>query len=352
MIGRTVLMVAVVMRLRGKGLRTAGLVVTLAAACSASAHTARSEVTSVASVEPTALPTTTSGTNAASPTTRATTPPYPAPVVHLVSPALAGEGVWQPVKASRYAGGFALYTTEVRPAPASAYVGIAWICSSATRLALYAGTTQPYGVWPNEAYIRPTAGSALLAAFNSGFKIFSYQTGWYEEGKAAVPLRQGAASLVIFADGTASVGVWGRDFTMGPNVVAVRQNLTLLVDRGAVVAGADAPGSWGSVLGGSYATWRSGIGVTSGGDLVYVGGPGMTPLSLGAVLVAAGAQRAMELDINPEWVSFATFTQASGVNGPTIVGSSNLLSSMSSGPGHYLQPYSRDFFAVYARPPG
>ena len=37
---------------------------------------------------------------------------------------------------------------------------------------------------------------------------------------------------MIGADGTATVGQWGRDLTMGPDIVAARQNLDLPVDGG------------------------------------------------------------------------------------------------------------------------
>ena len=102
---------------------------------------------------------------------------------------------------------------------------------------------------------------------------------------------------------------------VGPDVVAVRQNLILLVDHGVAASSAGIPSDWGAVLGGGSYTWRSGVGVTVGGDLVYVGGPSLDPASLARLLIAAGAVRAMELDINPEWVSFATFVHAGGVAG-------------------------------------
>jgi hypothetical protein len=189
----------------------------------------------------------------------------------------------------------------------------------------------------------------LLAAFNSGFKIYSYSTGWYAAGRTAVTLQPGAASLVIFADGNATVADWGRDVAWGPNVVAVRQNLTLLVDHGAAAPAAANSYQWGAVLGGGTYTWRSGVGVTASGDLVYVGGPYLDSSSLARLLIAAGAVRAMELDINPEWVSFATFTHAGDLAGGAVVSASNLLSGMYFTPFHYLQPFSRDFFAVLAR---
>jgi hypothetical protein len=189
----------------------------------------------------------------------------------------------------------------------------------------------------------------LLAAFNGGFRIYVYQTGWYDQGRSAVPLHTGAASLVIFADGTATVADWGRDALAGSAVVAVRQNLTLLVDHGVAVPTAADPYRWGAVLGGGAFTWRSGVGVTAAGDLVYAAGPGLDPAALARLLVAAGAVRAMELDINPEWVSFSTFAHVGSTGGGGSIGGVNLLAGMYLAPAHYLQPYSRDFFAVFAR---
>lgn len=237
--------------------------------------------------------------------------PAPRPIAALVSPSLPGEGSWQPA-GDRLAGGFAIYTTELRPTSGQPEAGIAWINPQATVISLYAGVGQPHGSWPQQGYVASAAQPRMIAAFNSGSKIYKYQTGWYDQGQAAVPLQAGAASLVIYRDGTASVADWGRDATMGPDVIAVRQNLTLLVDHGAPTPAVQDPSLWGAVLGGGYITWRSGIGVTETGDLVYAGGPDLTPALLAELLAAAGAERAMQLDINPEWVSFAAFNHTGG----------------------------------------
>ena len=243
--------------------------------------------------------------------------------------------------------GYGVYTTTLRPAPGYPAAGVAWIDSAATRIVLYAGALgsgEPPGVWPNQGGVPGSAQSSLLAAFNGGFKMSMYHTGWYDHGQVGVPLQAGAASLVIFANGTATVADWGRDATMGPNIVSVRQNLTLLVDHGAPAANAGAYSMWGAVLGGGVATWRSGVGVTAAGGLVYVGGNDLGPASLAQLLVAAGAVRAMELDINPAWVNFALFTHTAGQ-----IGGTNLLAGMNAYADHFLTPYSRDFFAVFAR---
>jgi len=280
-----------------------------------------------------------------------TTRPVPRPALSLSplpKPApIPGAPAWQPAGA-RTPAGYAVYTTYLSPGPGLPSAGVGWIDTRATRLALYAGDGEPYGTWPDQGAVGAAATPMLLAAFNAGFKIYSYDTGWYEQGHSAVPLRAGAASLVIYTDGRATVGDWGRDVTLGPTVAAVRQNLTLLVDHRQPSPGVYDAGLWGAVLGGGTFTWRSAVGVTAGGDLVYVAGPDLDPASLAHLLVAAGSVRAMELDINPEWVSFSTFTHAGGVAGGHLVSGTNLLAGMWFQPGHYLQPFSRDFFALFA----
>jgi hypothetical protein len=44
---------------------------------------------------------------------------------------------------------------------------------------------------------------------------------FYLDGREAVPLQAGAASVVIYADGHIDVGTWGREVTKTPNVTAV-----------------------------------------------------------------------------------------------------------------------------------
>lgn len=280
-------------------------------------------------------------------TTQPAPPPLPRPaaLAPLVSPPQPGEGQWQAVESSAQPGGYGVYTTSLRPQGGYPSAGIAWINPAATRMALYAGTAEPYGSWPQQGDVAPTQRSQLVAAFNSGFKIYSYDTGWFASGRTAVPLQAGMASLVIYANGTATVGAWGRDVTMTPSVEAVRQNLPLLVDAGLPASDVGSIAAWGATLGGVNATWRSGIGVTPLGDLVYVGGPLLDPAALARLLIAAGAVRAMELDINPEWVSFVTYTH----QGPTVTGGTDLTPGMYFSPSHYLSSDGRDFVAVFSR---
>ena len=112
----------------------------------------------------------------------------------------------------------------------------------------------------------------------------------------------GEASFIVYADGTYTVGAWGRDNDPAKPVVGLRQNLGLLVDGGAPTPAASNPGTWGASVAG-VATARGGVGVDANGGLVWAGGR-LSPLDLANALATAGAVRGMEMDINPDWVNF------------------------------------------------
>ena len=133
--------------------------------------------------------------------------------------------------------------------------------------------------------------------------------GYYTDNRTIIPLRTGAASFVVYKDGSFALGQWGSDVSMTPSVVSVRQNLDLLVDNGQIVPAAyDANSSaWGATLGGGLYVWRSALGITANGALLYVGGPGLDIYNLANIMVHAGAVRAMELDINTDWVNFSSY---------------------------------------------
>jgi uncharacterized protein YigE (DUF2233 family) len=282
-----------------------------------------------------------------------TGPPHlapPAAITPLASTALAGEGQWSP--AGRPVAGLpAIYETELRPDPVhtSQVVGVAWMDTMLLHANLYSGSIIPGGgPFTHTAPISSSSADSLLAAFNSGFLLSNANGGYYTDGRIEKALRTGAASFVVYANGTVAIGQWGRDVTMTADVVSVRQNLDLLVDNGQPVPGLDASDTtrWGFTLGNQVYVWRSGVGVTADGALVYVGGPSLNITSLAHVLAAAGCVRAMELDINTDWVNLATYSPAPGQPASPSNGS-NLLSTMTGGTGRYFQSYwARDFITM------
>jgi len=280
--------------------------------------------------------------------------PLPTPIAPLATPPIVGEGQWHPV--GRLVHGIpAVYEAFLRPDPVhtSEVVGVAWMDTSLLAARLYSGSSIPgFGPWHSTAPVSPTAAQRLVAAFNAGFRMQDARGGYYSEVRLVAPLRTGAASIVVYSDGRATVARWGRDATMTPDVVAVRQNLDLLVDNGAPVPGLSANDttSWGATLGNHVYVWRSGLGVTAAGALVYVGGPGLNVTTLADLLVRAGAVRAMALDMNTDWVNYSTYAGADG-QATTPSAGDTLLPAMPGGPGRYFNPaWSRDFLTMSARP--
>jgi len=281
--------------------------------------------------------------------------PSPANLKPFATPPIAGEGVWHPM-GRPVDGQPAVYEAFLRPDAihTSLVVGVAWMDTKLLAARLYSGSTIPGGgPYPYTAPVEPGAARRLVAAFNAGFLMANANGGYYTDHKMVLPLRRGAASFVVLNDGHATVEAWPGPAALTPAVASVRQNLDLLVSGGKPVAGLQANDTtvWGATLGNQIYVWRSGLGVTRDGALVYVGGPGLNITSLANLLVRAGAVRAMELDINTDWVNYSTYRPststglASGSNGTAM------LPQMSGGPARYFASWwTRDFITMSARP--
>ena len=87
-------------------------------------------------------------------------------------------------------------------------------------------------------------------------------------------------------------------------------------------------------------------GIDSHGNLIYAAADYQTAGSSPRILQRAGAVRAMQLDINPEWPTLITYAHHGGLD-PTRV-----VPNYQQPPTRYLVPDDRDFFAVYQRVPG
>jgi len=274
----------------------------------------------------------------------------PAAVTPLPAlPPIDDEGVWRSVHTATSARP-TLYTSWFRPDAAHAPVTVAAALfpHGTDRFTLVSGTREPVpGLSSPSGHSVPAAATgALVATFNSGFKTRDAQGGWYADGTAAVPLVNGAASLVLDDKGQVRIGAWGRDVSMTPHVSAVRQNLSLIVDGGSPVAGLDknVGRRFGSVKSQFEYTWRSGLGVDAKGDVIYVAGQHLTLVTLARAMSQAGVQRGIELDIHPHMVSFNIERHTAAGLRPV-----HLLSSMDEPTDRYLQADQRDFFYATTR---
>jgi hypothetical protein len=274
----------------------------------------------------------------------------PSPVTPFASPPLANEGDWNPIGPT-INGHPAMAEAQLRPDSVHTSVlgALVWIDPKLVRLVEVPGTVEPGGSWPIIGTLPPDQRGAWIAAFNGGFRFRDAAGGFFAQGREAVPLVDGSASLVIRTNGTVDVGMWGRDDHMDTNVVSVRQNLELILDRGQPVPGIDQNDHhrWGRTLGNKVFVWRSGVGVRPDGTLIYGASNGLTVGTLASMLQAAGCVRAMELDINPEWVTFNLFTHQDP--DATTLTASKLLPDMQRPAERFLGPDSRDFVAILAR---
>jgi hypothetical protein len=213
-------------------------------------------------------------------------------------------------------------------------------------LALHAGFTEPGGHgWRYGDAIRGAERSHVLAAFNSAFREGYGAGGFAASGRVGWRLRHGAASVVIYRDGAVDIGRWRVDLpAAGRRTSAVRQNLGLLIDHGRIASTVDAciRVCWGDPLHEQPIVARSGLGITRRGNLIWAAGSSLSVRALAQALKAAGAVRAMELDINPAWVAgyiYAHRPRSAVAPIPLMAGQIGIA-------GQFLTPYFRDFFSV------
>ena len=269
---------------------------------------------------------------------------HPPAIPAVISPALPGEGQWHGT-GPLVGGAPPVLVSTFRPDPnyPQMVAGVAWIDSTRAWLQLYPGRYEPPNSGNALAEVPAQLRAGLLATFNSGFKLEDDGGGFVAFGHVYAPLRDGQATLIRYRNGTADVTSWTGGPDPGPNVEFARQNLPLILDGGRLNPNLQDGPEWGATLGNAVRVWRSGVGIDARGDILYAAADNQTAQSLAEILQRAGAVRAMELDINSEWVTF-NYYAAWNAGAPQ-----KLLPDMTRDPTRYLTPDDRDFVAVYAR---
>ncbi len=218
------------------------------------------------------------------------------------------------------------------------------------KFSLRPGTEDPgYGHWGAPMDIPHGHRLGLVATFNSGFRIASSGGGFYLHGHYAGRLVKGVASEVYFKSGQLRIGRWGAArCTWVPTSPLFARTCVPIVVNGQVPAAVDQNvlSTWGATLGGGYNVWRSGVGITKDNRIIFVYGPALDVRTLASLLKRAGSVTAMELDINPDWMSFMYYLAKNHPANPTPV---NLLRSQVQPPNRYLYISNRDFTAVFTR---
>lgn len=214
-------------------------------------------------------------------------------------------------------------------------------------LSLHAGSSDGGALgWTYGDRITARESQRLVAAVNGGFKLTYTNVGFMSGGRVAVAIKKGLASIVTYSDGTTNIGAWGLGVpSTRKTVFSVLQNQQLLIDRGVAAPTVSncVLECWGGTIGRVKLVARSGLGIAANGQLVWAAGEHLSPSSLAAALIGAGAVRAIELDINPWWV--AGYLYVPHLRGPSPV---RLVAGQRGVVGKFLKPYSRDFFTFVA----
>jgi hypothetical protein len=283
-----------------------------------------------------------------SPSTPGASPtPIPKPVPSPIAPILtakplAGEGIWSHIV------GTDMDTTFIRSDPSREYsvTTLVRLPMKTLSLGAVAGTKYPGGpAGPGKVPEAIAAPGKLVAGFEGGFQQKDGNYGMMVDGITYVPFRTGLSVLSIHADGHADMGIYdGKPFAS--DIIAARQNGPLLV-RNATTEPSTARGIdlWAGTAAGDFITWRSGLGITKEGDLLYAVGSSLSPASLAEALRVGGSQTAMQLDINAYWVRFFVYTST----GNGHYSSTALLKGMPSAGAAYLSGNEKDFFYAYSK---
>ena len=298
-----------------------------------------------------AIPTTPAVTQEPAPVATATPVPVnwpPAALTPLGS--LAGEGAWS-AYIQDAAGETVAYRTYLQPDPGRPYTVVAVIAFnlSHTRLHFVLGSVEPYSPdGPKRTGEMPVADKLpgfLLAMFNGGFKARHGEFGAMADGLVALPAQDGLGTLVIYQDGGVRIGEWGTEITPTADMLAWRQNGPLVIDHGIINPRiySNLPQDWGYTVNDVSPTWRSGVGVSADQKtLFYFCGPSLSMEALAKAMRAAGADAAIQLDINDYWVHFV----AVRTDGKKLILDPLFPYMMFENIDRYLWPYTRDYFYV------
>jgi hypothetical protein len=266
-------------------------------------------------------------------------------------PKVNGEGIWRNRPLALFPNKEVMAYTFVRPDSSRpfTYVTLVQIDMKDIKLGAVAGKSQPGGpignfgpgVIPQDII----KSGNLIAAFDGGFQYRDGKYGMIVGEKTYLPLENDVGTLVGYNDGSLKiVNYVGQD--LGKDIAFIRQNCPILIENSEVFAINEKNKKlWGRTFNSDIYTWRSGVGLTKEGNLIYVVGNNLAPLTLAYALKMAGAENAIQLDINPFWVRFNIFES----NGSGGYKTTTLTKDLKDGSKEYLQGYSKDFFYIYKK---
>jgi hypothetical protein len=270
---------------------------------------------------------------------------WPPSIKPVFADRLPGEGIWKRTGALVDGRAPVLVTTfrsELEYPRIVAYV--AWFDHARTALGFYPGRYEPPSAVVRGPMSVPYGERwRLLATFNGGFTYIDGHNGSSINGLSYEPLKDGLGTLIGYRDGRIDIKTWTGGSNAGPTVAFARQSLPLIIQDGRLNPALNDSSQWGLTLGNAVRVWRTGVGIDRRGNVIYAAANDQTVVTLARILQRAGAVRALQFDINPEWPTLITYTHHRGLEPSKVV------PNVQQPATRYLVADDRDFFTVYRR---
>ncbi|WP_437564698.1 hypothetical protein [Sorangium sp. So ce542] len=234
----------------------------------------------------------------------------PAPLEPWVTPALPGEGQWNPQGGDAFVRKLdglppAFMTTFIRAdrSRKATRVYIALWDPRQVELHMMAGTVEPKGATgeagPGLIPRTPEVMKRVVAASNAGFQAMHGEFGMMADGVMYLPPKPYAATVAVRRDGSTLFGTWSEDETVPEWMLSYRQNMTVMVQDekwnpfGRTWWGGTPPG-WAD----KTHTVRTGICLTRERFVAYFYGADVSPEALSQAMIQARCSYGIALDMN------------------------------------------------------
>lgn len=254
----------------------------------------------------------------------------PAPLDAWITPALPGEGQWNPQDKDPFVRRIeglppAFVTTYIRPDKSrkTTRVFIALWDPRQVELHMMAGTIEPKGATgeagPGLIPRDPAVLERVVAASNAGFQALHGEFGMMADGVVYLPPKPYAATIAVLRDGNTAFGTWPEDQSIPSDVLSYRQNMTVLVQDGQINPygrtwwGGTPPG-WPD----KTHTVRTGMCLTKEKFVAYFYGADLGPEGLAQAMIQTRCSYGLALDMNAGHSGLEFYTVARTADFPAL----------------------------------
>lgn len=234
----------------------------------------------------------------------------PAPLEPWITPALPGEGQWNPQDKDPFIRRIeglppAFVTTYIRPDRSRKTTRVFIVVWDPRQVELHmmAGTVEPKGATgeagPGLIPRDPAVLERVVAASNAGFQALHGEFGMMADGVVYLPPKPYGATVAVLRDGSTAFGSWPEDQSIPPNVMSYRQNMTVMVldekfnPYNRTWWGGTPPG-WAD----KTHTVRTGICLTKEKFVAYFYGADLGPEGLAQAMIQTRCSYGIALDMN------------------------------------------------------